>query len=67
MKKSDFEFEMKNLLLTYTVNAKENREDMLKMYKQLVEVVEKYTIPKSVRKILDTPDGDIPVMVNEWE
>jgi hypothetical protein len=24
-------------------------------------------VPRPVRKLLDTPDGDIPVIVNEWE
>lgn len=34
---------------------------------EVIAVVEEFMQPKPVRIILDTPDGDIPSTVNEWE
>lgn len=34
---------------------------------EVIAVVEEFMQPKPIRIVLDTPDGDIPSTVNEWE
>lgn len=34
---------------------------------EVISVVEEFMVPKPTRINLDTPDGDIPFILNEWE
>lgn len=66
MKRSDLLNEVRDLLRVHLLESG-NIVNTARLADEMISVTEKYMIPKPTRKLLDTPDGDIPVTVNQWE
>ena len=66
MKKTDLVKDLKDLLKEYLPESV-NGTDVMDLADKVAMLTETYMVPRPVLKLLDTPDGDIPVIVNEWE
>lgn len=67
MKRLDLENELADFIHESIVGQENEGLDLNQLAEGLVAIAEKYMVPKPVRKTLDTPDGNIPAFLNEWE
>lgn len=67
MKKSDLNLKLRRHYGIRSVMLEGGYITPEEFVSEVIQVVEEFMDPKPTRVNLDTPDGDIPVILNEWE